>query len=192
MTLLTRLGMSLVCGFIVMVVHEVPKGFVAQYLTHPIYREKNKMNKNILKYIDPIGLLMFAFLNVGWQLPYDYNSSHFRDKSKGILAVALTGILSNLMLMTLLLPLVQLSTNLYYQSFIGMLIYFNFAITIINLLPVPPFEMMNIIHVFSDNIYFRLVQNERILHMIFILLLIVGIIPMLIDVLFRTSIMLFI
>lgn len=176
MDILITLGIQLVCGFIVMIVHEIPKSIVAHAVMHPIYRSTHRINQNVLKYIDPIGLIMFMFLGIGWQKPFEYNSTKYRDKSKGMLAVALTGLLSNLMIMALLIPLAYVQMNIYVHVFIITLIYFNFSITIVNLLPVPPLEMSKIIHSFSHNTYFKLMQNERMIHTVFIFLLVFGII----------------
>lgn len=174
MIFLIQIVIALVCGFVTMLVHEVPKSITANILTHPIYKNNYKINKNLLAYIDPVGLIMFVFFGVGWQKPYEYNSSKFRNKSKGILAVALTGMLSNLLLMSLLIPTVPMIQSGLIKTCIITLIQFNFTIVIVNLLPVPPLEMSKIIHAFSYNAYFKLVQNERIIHTIFILLLIIG------------------
>lgn len=192
MNLLIEITTTILCGMITMLVHEVPKSLVAYSVTHPIYRSSQKINKNVLKYIDPIGLIMFVLLRVGWQKPYEYNSSKFRDKNNGILAIAITGILSNLLIMAALIPLFPYITSTIGQIIIGKLIFFNFAIVIINLLPVPPLEMSKIIHSFSNNAYFKLVQNERIIHTIFILLLVLRIVSSFVNSAFRIAIFPFI
>ncbi|MBC7960325.1 MAG: site-2 protease family protein, partial [Vallitaleaceae bacterium] len=158
--------------FIVMIVHEAPKSIVAHCVMHPLYKSSHKINTNPLKYIDPIGLIMFALLGVGWQKPYEYNSTKYKDKSKGILAVALTGLIANLVFMAVLIPMAYIPLNGYVHFFIFTLIYFNFSITFVNLLPVPPLEMAKIIHSFSHNAYFKLMQNERIIHTVFIFLIV--------------------
>ncbi|PKM50073.1 MAG: hypothetical protein CVV02_13195 [Firmicutes bacterium HGW-Firmicutes-7] len=192
MDLLIKITITIVCGIITMLVHEVPKSVTAYYVTHPIHRDTQKINKRLFKYIDPIGLIMFVLLNVGWQKPYEYNSSKFRDKRNGILAIALTGILANLLMMSALIPVFLYASSQIGQEIIGKLIYFNFAIVIVNLLPVAPLEMSKIIHSFSNNAYFKLVQNERIIHTVFILLLVIGIITRFVDGIFRLVVLPFI
>lgn len=174
MIFLIQIIIFFICGVLTMVIHEVPKSIVAYAVTHPIYRTNHKINSNILSYIDPVGLIMFIFFRVGWQKPYAYNSTKFRKKNQGIIAVALTGMLSNLFVMALLIPLVSIIKSNLILSFVLTMIQFNFTIVIVNLLPVPPLEMSKIIHAFSTNAYFKLMQNERIIHTIFILLLIIG------------------
>ncbi len=41
----------------------------------------------------------------------------------------------------------------------------------VNLLPVPPLDMGNIVYAYSPNNYFKLLQNQRYIHSAFILLI---------------------
>jgi Zn-dependent protease len=168
--ILYDLLMRFVCAIVVMIVHEVPKAIVANAITHPIYRKKGDFKLNIFSYIDPIGVIMFIFTSTGWQKPAEYNPARFRNKEKGLSAVASMGLFSNLLLMILLIPLFFSATNVLVGRALFLLIYFNFAITIVNLLPVPPFDMTKLIYSHSPNTYFKLIQNERIIHAVFILL----------------------
>jgi len=168
---------------IVMIVHEFVKSVTAYFVTHPIYRQESKISTKVLKYIDPLGIFMFVFTMAGWQYPSEYNPQKFSDRKKGILAVALSGLLSNLLFMTMLIPVYFIISNSSLQQFIFILIYFNFALTIINCLPIPPFDMAKIISAFSPSTYFKLIQNQRIIHVVFILLLVMNIIPAIISVL---------
>lgn len=177
MNILISMAIKILSAIIVVIVHEVPKSLVAHLLLHPIYKAKNKINTNVLKYVDPIGLIMFIFSGAGWQKPAEYKITYFRDKQKAVLSVALTGLLSNLVFMIILMPLSHYNMNGYLATFITYLIIYNFSITIINLLPVPPFDMSKIIYFFSPNAYFRLIQNERLIHVIFLLLFAMQIIP---------------
>lgn len=176
MIFLIQIFIALISGVLTMLIHEVPKSIVAYAVTHPIYRSNHKINRNFLEYIDPVGLIMFALWGIGWQKPYEYNSSKFRDRKNGIIAVSLTGIISNLLVMSILIPIVPMLSSTLVSSFVFTMIQFNFTIVVINLLPVPPLEMSKLIHAFSTNAYFKLVQNQRIIHTIFILLLILQVV----------------
>jgi len=124
---------------------------------------------------------MFVFSGAGWQKPANYNINYFRDKNKSVLIIAITGLLTNIIFMIALIPLLKINMNAYLYTFLIFLFKFNFAITIINLLPVPPLDMSKIIYYFSPNVYFKLMQNERIVQVVFLLLLAIGIIPAMIN-----------
>ena len=176
---------KLIAGMLVMLIHEVPKSIVSHYVMHPIYRASNKINRSFLKYIDPIGLIFFALANIGWQKPAHYNTSKYREKENGVLAVALTGYLSNLAVMVILVPIhINVDMPNYLTQFVFWMIYFNFGMVIINLLPVPPLEMTNLLYFFSPELCFKVIKNQRMIQIVFIFLLALGIIPMMVSALF--------
>lgn len=171
-----------VCGAIVMIWHELPKSVVAHFLTHSVFRKKQMELPSPLKYIDPIGLVLFSIspYGIGWQKPYEHNPNKLRDKERSLLTIAFIGQLATLLFMLFLIPIAgyvdAINGNRFIAYMIGKLIIFNMVIFIVNLLPVPPLDMSKIIHALSPNTYFRLMQNERYIHSAFILLVAFGII----------------
>ncbi len=188
MIVFQNLVILLICGIAVMLIHEIPKSVVAYLVTHPLYKNTTTINKNMLEYIDPVGLIIFMFYGMGWQKPYEYNPTKFRDKKKGMFAVAIAGIISNLLVMSALIPLVGFFQSPIINSLIVYMIRFNFSIVVVNLLPIPPLDMSKIIYCYSTNAYFKLVQNQRIIHTIFLLLLILNIVPAAVNSIFLTTI----
>lgn len=177
------------CGIIVMIAHEYPKKLAAYLLVHPIYRTKKLFDIPLRKYIDPIGLILFTLsLNsvygIGWQKPYEYNPSRFKAKEKALVYIGLMGQLSSLLFMFMMIPFfdyfASTMRNIYVNHFFLSLITFNFTIFFINLLPIPPFDMAKMIYAFSPTTYFKMVQNQRIFHLVFVLLVAMGIIQFLV------------
>ena len=180
--LLLRIVINLLCGAIVMIWHELPKSVAAHFLTHSVFRKKKMELPSPLKYIDPIGLILFTFssFGVGWQKPYEHNPNKLQDKERSLLTLALVGQVSSLLLMVFLLPVLQymimMKANTYIVYAVFQLMKFSLVLVVVNLLPVPPLDMSKIIHAISPNSYFRLLQNERYIHTAFILLVAFGII----------------
>lgn len=178
---LIRILINFICGILVMLIHELPKVLTAHILTHPIHRKKKIEFPSILTFIDPIGLVLFTFssFGMGWQKPYEYNPSLLKDKEKSLLPIALSGQLANLLLVVILIPIIKYSITVdtSYIMLYGLyrLTIYNLVIFIVNLLPVPPLDMSKIIHAFSPNAYFNLMQNKRYIHAGFILLIAFGI-----------------
>lgn len=182
MYILINLFIKLFAGILVMWIHEVTKAIVAYQVTHPIYKKKSDFKCDLIKVIDPIGALMFAFMSFGWQKPVEYNVARFRDKEKGLIAVSLSGQIANLVVMAICIPILKnVYLVPYVSEFVQSLIYFNFAIVIVNFLPVPPLETSKLIYAFSAEAYFKLIQNERVIHAIFILLIVFNIIGVFIS-----------
>lgn len=184
MFMLISLLIKFICAVIVVMVHEVPKVIVANYLMHPIHRGKNTISIKPLECIDPIGVIMFMFMHVGWQKPIEFNAKEFKDRKLGLMALGLTGLLSNILLLTIAIPILIAipNSNTYLQVFFFYLMYFSLVITVINLLPVPPFDMTKIIYAISPTNYFKIIQFEKVIQVVFILLLIIGVIPNIINV----------
>lgn len=176
--------MSIASAIIVVLVHELSKRVVAYNLTQPILRSQIKKVK-LTKYIDPIGIIMFVFSGIGWQMPAEYSPKLFKDHKKAILTIVLTGFVANLLFMSVLIPIEEyLYAYPYLHLFVFYLIKFNFVIAFVNLLPVPPLDMAKIMYAYTPNAYFKLIENVRIIHILFILLLVIGVISMIINALF--------
>lgn len=174
--LLKSIGIDLIAAIIVVCIHEYPKIFVYKYLEHPIYKKQTKVSFSPLKYMDPFGIICFLFLRVGWQKPFEFNYGRLRDKNKGLLAIALTGILSNLLFLTVLMPVYTnvAGLNPELSIFIRVLMEFNVVMIVVNLLPVPPLDMAKIIQAVNPQTYFRFIQYEKMIQAFFILALAIG------------------
>lgn len=192
--LLIEIVISFVCAVIVVCVHEYPKIICYKYLVHPLYKNETKVSFNPLKYMDPFGIISFMFLGAGWQKPFSFNTGRLRDKKKGLISITLIGLLSNLLLMAVLIPIFvsTFNQNYYVTKFLFLLILFNLAIVVVNLLPVPPFDMVKIIQALNPRAYFKFVQYEKVIQALFILFLASGFISrfvnIIIDSIFSTMI----
>lgn len=182
MAFIIKIVINLICGIIVMIIHELPKNIAAHFLTHPIHRPRRIKFITPKKFIDPIGLILFAVssVGVGWQKPYEYNPNKLTDKHKSFLPIMLTGLLANFLAMMFLIPLFSVmqtyQLNEYLLYFIQKLFIFNFMIFLVNLIPVPPLDMSYIIYAYSPDNYFKLIQNQRYIHSAFILVIAFGLI----------------
>lgn len=182
---------SLFAGVIVMLVHEVSKYYFSLTLLHPIHRKRQDMKINVLKYIDPVGLIIFIFSGIGWQKPGEYNPLRFKEKEKGLLLLSIVGFLASILLMLALIPvfIYLYSTTFVGSKYLTILVYklisFSFALIVINLLPVPPLNMAKIIYALNPNFYFKLIQNERIIQAVFILMIAFGLLNVLVQVMFE-------
>lgn len=167
-----------------MFIHELPKIPMIKSLTHPIHRKEAKNNINIGSAIDPVGVLMFLFMNIGWQKPLEYNPSKFKNKEKGIIAVILTGFIASIIGFIGFAIGHNLVTDAFLKNFMFYGMYYSFVLIMINLLPVPPLDMARLVYTASQSAYFKLIQNERTIHAIFILVTMLNILPFVYSQLF--------
>lgn len=170
---------SVLAALIVVIVYESSKYYISLTLLHPIHRRREDVKINPLKFVDPIGIILFVFAHVGWQKPKEYNASRFKDKDRALVVLSTTGILTCLILMLAVTPLYVTLFNGFNGSLVSFfvarfclfLIRFSFAIIIVNLLPIPPFDMTRIIYAINPSFYFKMIQNQRILQAVFVLLI---------------------
>lgn len=174
MNLLIYIGIRILAGVIIVVFHEAVKSLAAYYATHPIYRQSVKPNTKLHKYIDPIGLLMFVFMRVVWQKPFHYRTSRFTNKAQGMMLVSVVGILSNILLISVLIPVFGYIENGYVSAFVYEIIFGSVAITVINLLPIPPFDMSVLLKQTSPTFGQGVNNSERLLHVVFIAFITTG------------------
>lgn len=198
MEFIVTLIIQALAGILAMWVHEVPKYYVGRLLTHPVYKQQEKTKLNLLKMIDPIGLILMVFMGIGWQMPIKMRANRFKNKEKGYLILASIGYLSSLIMVFAFGPLLRyymLNGSIAqwqpgsWQNYLIIGLYafvrYNVVIFVINLLPIPPFDMAKVIYSFSPTAYFKIIQNERMIQSFFVLFLIFGLAGGLVNVIWK-------
>jgi Zn-dependent protease len=145
-------------------VHEFAHAFVAYRLGDGTAKLFGRLSLNPAVHFDPLGGLMlvvsvlttgFAF---GWAKPTPVNPSNLRDRRNGELLVSLAGPASNLIMATIMAVIVRVLVAtgvitdfptlvlqvLYY------FVFFNIALAIFNLIPIPPLDGSAILFRFLD------------------------------------------
>lgn len=188
---LIELLLKALAAIVAMIGHEIPKHYMSLILLHPLHRKRDDIKVNVLRFIDPIGMVFFMFSGIGWQKPGEYIPTRYKDKEKGLLFVIITGMLGSLLVIGISIPYVISHPYLSYDMtgimtrFFFYLIQFSFSIMLVNLIPIPPFDMTKVIHQFNASYYYKMMQNQRSLHSLFLLLVIFNILQMVISSLFE-------
>ena len=158
---------TLVVLFFSIVIHEIAHGSVALHLGDPTAKNAGRLSLNPLKHIDPVGtillplLLLFATQGqgpiIGWAKPVPVNPFNFRDQKWGTLKVSIAGPLTNF-LMALIFGLIIRFVSLPEPALIlfGIIVLYNFAWGIFNLIPIPPFDGSHILFTFLGERFLKL------------------------------------
>lgn len=129
--------------------HELAHGYVADRLGDPTARAAGRLTMNPLKHLDPLGVLFFVIMKIGWAKPVPVNPSYFRRPELGMMLVALAGPGANLLLamvsvvavkVVVAVPLLPGMILVPVVKMLAASVWINIMLTVFNLLPIPPLD----------------------------------------------------
>jgi Zn-dependent protease len=133
-------------------VHEFAHAFVAYRLGDATAKMYGRLTLNPIVHFDPFGglfLVVSALLGgflFGWAKPTPVNPANLRDRRNGEVWVAIAGPLSNVLLAVIgaIVVRIVVATQLTLPGILGEVllnfVFFNVALAIFNLIPVPPLD----------------------------------------------------
>ena len=130
-------------------VHELAHGYVAWRLGDPTAKNEGRLTLNPLKHLDPLGVLAFIIMKIGWAKPVPVNPRYFKNPQRDMLLVALAGPGSNIILAVASAALAHLFVALQFLPFfilqpvVAMLaasVWINIMLAVFNCIPIPPLD----------------------------------------------------
>lgn len=130
-------------------VHEYAHGYVAWRLGDPTAKNAGRLSLNPLKHLDPLGVLAFIIMKIGWAKPVPIDPRYFKQPQKDMLLVALAGPGSNVILaiasaaLAHFLVTFQILPLFFLQPLVGMLVasvWINIMLAVFNCIPIPPLD----------------------------------------------------
>ena len=148
-TLIQQLAIQLPPLLFALTVHELAHGWVAFRLGDPTAKMAGRLTMNPLKHLDPLGVLAFVIMKIGWAKPVPVDPRYFRNPQKDMLLVALAGPGANVLLalasalLARLLVSVPVLPLFVLQPLVGMLVasvWINIMLAVFNIIPIPPLD----------------------------------------------------
>lgn len=168
--------------FLTSPIHEFAHGFIADRLGDPTARYQGRLTLNPFAHIDYMGALGILLVGFGGARPVPVNPYNFRNPKRDMSFVAVAGPLSNvvaafvcMVLANLVLVTTRTLAFYYVFSFFYFIAQINVRLAVFNLIPVPPLDGSRILAQFLPNrIYYKLMQYERYIYFILIILVFSG------------------
>lgn len=169
---------------IAMTFHEFAHAFVADKLGDTTPRAQGRLTLNPASHIDPFGLILLLFANIGWGRPVQINPVNF-NSNKSIetceALVSLAGPVTNLILAFIFTVIyyaliVFTSCPVLILTIISYIIIVNIGLGVFNLLPIPPLDGSKIFAKFLPyNAKEWLDRNMQYIYIIFLILWVTGV-----------------
>lgn len=164
-------------------IHECVHAYSAYRLGDSTAKDQGRITLNPLKHLDPLGTLMIFLIKFGWAKPTPVNAMYFKDRKKGIMITSLAGPVSNLLFAILLaFPLLYFQANLYrplngyIYAVLNIGFNMNLILAVFNMLPIPPLDGSKILSgILPSSTYYRMMEYETYITIIFIILMFSGI-----------------
>ena len=131
--------------------HEFSHAFIADRMGDHRPRALGRVSLNPLRHLDPVGAIFFLLAGFGWGRPVPVNAYALRPGRIGLTVVALGGPIANFLvaLVAAVLFRVLLQAGLLDAEFpnevMQLIVYFNVALGLFNLIPIPPLDGYNVV-----------------------------------------------
>ena len=188
---IAQLLLTLPIVFLSLSVHETAHGYVAYKLGDPTARNLGRLTLNPIKHLDLFGTLCMVLFGFGWAKPVPRNTRYFNMPKRDMALTGMAGPVSNLLLavgFALVLKLViyifnfvpetAFTADLLYWTwvFLSLGVQLNVTLMVFNLLPIPPLDGSRLLFAFlPTKAYFKMMQYERYIYIVFLVLLAIGV-----------------
>ena len=168
-------------------VHEFTRALLSTVFGDNYPKSQGKLTLNPVKHFEPIGfLMMFYSGGFGWGKPVETSALYYKNRKRDTLLVAILPSVVNLVLGIVFLGVYQSlkrgGGDYYLVTLLKYMAYYNVGLAVYNILPVAPMDCVKVLSVVMPaNQYFRYMQNEKLIQMIFLFLLFFGLITGFMD-----------
>ncbi|MGH2722974.1 MAG: site-2 protease family protein [Actinomycetota bacterium] len=143
------------------ILHEVSHGLVASWFGDPTAREAGRLSLNPIRHVDPFGTVVLPGLLIGlvaagvgsgvvfgYAKPVPVSANRLRKPHQHMIWISLAGPATNLLLAVLAAVVIRVGApfgSLRVAQFLGIWIFLNAVLLVINMLPLPPLDGSSVV-----------------------------------------------
>lgn len=168
-------------------VHEFVRALTSAVLGDNYPKSQGRVTLNPIKHFEPIGFLMMLYSGgFGWGKPVETSALYYKNRKRDTLLVAILPTVVNLILgiafLGFYIAFQRRGGGFYVTTLLRYLAYYNVGLAIYNVLPVAPMDCTKVLAVLMPaNQYFKYMQNEKLIQMLFLFLMFFGLITGFMD-----------
>ncbi len=158
-------------------IHEFARAVVSTILGDKKPAKDGRLFPNPIKSFEPIGFILAFATGCGWGKPVDTSALYYKNRKLGIVLTAVIPSLVNIAIafVAMIFYRISFTTNYYVSMLFYYIIYHNVALAVCNIMPVKPLDGEKILScILKPNNYFKYMQYEKIVEVIFLFLLFMG------------------
>ncbi|MBO5223077.1 MAG: site-2 protease family protein [Clostridia bacterium] len=151
----------LLAAMLCIILHEFAHAYVALLNGDPTARKAGRLTLNPVRHFDLFGFLLFAVFRIGYAKAVPITPYYFKNRKVGIITVALSGVVLNLLISFLMVPVILLLAKFLYpvmsdsieglrgyelmETFFTSVCTVGVSLFLFNLLPMYPLDGYNVI-----------------------------------------------
>jgi len=165
------------CAIFATTVHEFARALTSTLLGDKKPKNEGRLTLNPAKHFEPIGFILMWATGFGWGKPVETSQLFYKNRKQGVLITAVVPSVVNLVFAAIFSAVINIvGTEFSAVSIVlANLVRFNVSLAVYNLVPVTPMDGIKVLSsVMPANTYFKYIQYEKIIQMMFLLLLFMG------------------
>ena len=162
--------------------HEFSRAAVSTALGDKKPKNEGRLTLKPIKHFEPVGFILMWATGFGWGKPVETSPMFYKNRKRDTLITAIAPTVINL-IAALVSSVIYSLAPLNEMGIVGILLsyllvsikQFNIYIAVYNIVPVSPMDCVKVLScVLPANSYFKYIQYEKIIQMVFLLLLFMG------------------
>ena len=165
------------CAIFATTIHEFARALTSTLLGDKKPKNEGGLTLNPAKHFEPIGFILMWTTGFGWGKPVETSQLFYKNRKQGVLITAIVPSVVNIVFalkFSVVINIVGTEINAV-SIVLANLVRFNVSLAVYNLVPVTPMDGIKVLSaVMPANNYFKYIQYEKVIQMMFLLLLFMG------------------